>query len=76
MSTTLSRRIRRLGLLPTTYKTTKEDVLTKNDEGAEVVVTRSKRVAVRHHKRLSADDRAVMTNQLQSSARDTRRFKK
>jgi hypothetical protein len=53
MSTTLARRIRRAGLLPTTYTETIEERLTTNAEGAEVVTATIHYKPVRKHENLS-----------------------
>ena len=56
MSTTLARRIRRIGLLPTTYRESVEERLTYNEDGTES----AKRVVVktpeRHRAELSLEE--------------------
>jgi hypothetical protein len=73
MTTTLSRRIRRIGLLPTTYKEIKETVLRRNDEGQEVEVVHTKKVPVRHHSRISNDDRQVAAERIRVEALQKRK---
>lgn len=64
MSQTLARRIRRIGLLPTTFKETKETRLVKNAEGEEEEACIIKRKPVRHYQRLTAAERAAKALQI------------
>lgn len=68
MAVTLSRRIRRIGLLPTTYKEIKEDVLGHDEGGAEVILHKTKKVPVRHHSRMSNDTRQTIVSNLRTEA--------
>ncbi len=76
MTTTLSRRIRRIGLLPTTFKTYKEERLTKKDDGSEEIVTITKKTPIRHSRSMSADERAAIADKFRTEARAARRAKK
>lgn len=68
MTTTLSRRIRRIGILPTTFKTSKEDRLVKDDAGNEVIQTTTKKTPIRHFERIANDVRAEMEAKLRAEA--------
>lgn len=72
MTTTLARRIRRIGLLPTTYKTVKEEVLGKDEQGAEAIITHTKKIPVRHRERLSADTQQKMIDDMRAAAKAKR----
>ncbi len=72
MSASLSRRIRRIGLLPTTFKTVKETRLERNEEGAEVEVVHNKKVPLRQCARLSHDDRKQQEDRLRAEAKKRR----
>jgi hypothetical protein len=54
-STTLARRIRRIGILPTTYKTVEEQRLTKDENGKEVSLSVEIRKPVRNRMNLSLE---------------------
>ena len=56
MSTTTKRRLRRIGLLPTSFKIVKELVLERNDKGIEIEVTKEKSIPVRHREQLSLEE--------------------
>lgn len=73
MPTTLARRLRRIGLLPTTHKTVKEQVLVKNEAGEEEAETRNKKVLVRHHERLSEDTRRAIADRIRADVRAKRK---
>jgi hypothetical protein len=73
MPVTLARRIRRIGLLPTTYKETKETVLRVNEDGEEITITHTKKIPVRHHSRMSNDTRAEITSKLRAEAKAKRK---
>jgi hypothetical protein len=49
MPTTLARRIRRIGMLPTTYREVKEEVLGRDKSGAEAPAAKAKKIPVRHY---------------------------
>lgn len=72
MPVSLSRRIRRIGILPTTYKEVKETVLSKNEEGVEVPTERVKKVPQRHFSRMSAASKADIAAALVAEAKAKR----
>lgn len=76
MATTLARRIRRIGLLPTTYNDVPYTVLVKTPEGAEVTEQRTRKVPVRHSEQLTEQRIAAKTENLQAFARASRRARK
>lgn len=53
MSATLARRIRRIGILPTTYTETKEQILVKDEQGNQIAQDRIKRTPQRNRVELS-----------------------
>jgi len=55
MSTSLQRRIRRIGLLPTTFTEFKEEILIRHKNGGEEKVVNVIRKPVRHCENLSPD---------------------
>lgn len=69
MATTLARRIRRIGILPSTYKELNTEYLEHNKEGAEVVVTRTKRIAEQHFEKLPKDVREQREQELRTTAK-------
>jgi hypothetical protein len=73
MPTTLARRIRRIGLLPTTYRTVKEDVLGRDESGAEAPITKTKKVPVRHRDRdMTDEERGRIAGQFRAAAKAKR----
>jgi hypothetical protein len=73
MPTTLARRIRRIGLLPTTYRTVKEDVLGRDESGAEAVVTKTKKIPVRRRDHdMAAEERQRLIGQFRAAAKAKR----
>ena len=50
MGTSLARRIRRIGLLPTTYHQVKETILAKNDKGEAIAQEITKNVPERNRR--------------------------
>lgn len=72
MAVSLARRIRRIGLLPTTYKETKEEVLSHDESGAEVILHLTKKIPVRHHSRMSNDTRQTIVDNLRAAAKAKR----
>lgn len=76
MSTTLARRIRRIGLLPTTYRESVEERLTYNEDGTES----AKRVAVktpeRHRAELSLKELTAKRTEIITKWRARRKARK
>ena len=72
MTTTLARRVRRIGFLPTTYKTVKEEVLRKDEHGKEVAVSHMKHIPVRHHDRMSNDTHQAIVLAFRADAKAKR----
>ena len=68
MSTTLARRIRRIGALPTTYREVKEESLSHNDQGEETIVVKTKKIPVRHFSCMTNEDREARTAAIRSEA--------
>jgi hypothetical protein len=56
MGTSLARRIRRIGLLSTTYHQVKETVLVKNDKGIEAAQEITKNVPERHRRTITIEE--------------------
>jgi hypothetical protein len=69
MSTTLARRIRRIGLLPTTYKEVHQEQLVRNDEGKEVAKTVVLHRPKRHREDISAEARGILVSVLRAEYR-------
>lgn len=63
MSSTLARRLRRIGLLPTTFKEVKYTQLVRKtgEDGAphEVAEERTKKVPIRHSEALTTEERRI-----------------
>jgi hypothetical protein len=74
--TTLARRIRRIGILPTTYKTVEEQRLTKDENGKEVSLSIEIKKPVRNHEKLDFESLKLMREALIVTARAARRAKK
>ncbi len=72
MPVSLGRRIRRIGLLPTTYKVIKESRLGHDETGAETEVIVHKKIPQRHLERLSEDTRAGIEAALRAEAKAKR----
>ncbi len=72
MPVSLARRIRRIGVLQTTYKEVKETVLAKNEEGVEVPTERVKKLPQRHFSRMSAASKAEIADKLRAAAKAKR----
>lgn len=76
MSTTLARRVRRIGLLPTTYRESVEERLTYNEDGTES----AKRVVVktpeRHRAKLSLEELARLRGQIVVAHREKRKLRR
>ena len=75
-STTLARRIRRIGILPTTYKTVTEQRLSKDENGKEVSLSVEIRKPVRNHMNLSLEALKHEREALIAEARAARRARK
>ena len=56
MGTSLARRIRRIGLLPTTYHQVKETILAKNDKGEAVEQEITKNVPQRNRRTVTLEE--------------------
>jgi len=77
MPTTLARRIRRIGLLPTTYRTVKTETLGRDPAGAETVVTHTKKVPTRHRDRdMTDEERGRLAALLRTEAKMRREVRK
>ena len=76
MSTTLARRIRRIGILPTTYETVVEQRLTKDENGKEVSLSVEIKKPVRNHEKLDLEFLKLRREALITEARLARRARK
>jgi hypothetical protein len=76
MSTTLARRIRRIGILPTTFKTVTEQRLSKDENGKEVSISIEIKKPIRNHQKLSFESLKLMREALIVTARAARRARK
>jgi hypothetical protein len=74
MSTSLARRIRRICLLPTTYRAVKESVLVKNAEGKDVSQEIIKRIPERHFSTMTTVQFAAERGALIVGARKKRKL--
>ena len=74
--TTLARRIRRIGILPTTYKTIVEQRLSKDEDGKKVSISAEIKKPVRNHMNLSLESLKLMREALIAEARAARRGRK
>lgn len=73
MSTTLSRRLRRIGILPTTFNETQEQrLVTEIVEGKKQQVTKTitKRTPVRHHETLSPEENTARRVAIRSAYKE------
>lgn len=64
MSKTLARQIRRIGLLPTTYKESTEIVLTHAEDGTERATEIRKKTPIRHREELTLEELRSRREQL------------
>ena len=74
--TTLARRIRRIGILPTTHKTVVEQRLSKDENGKEVSLSVEIKKPVRNHEKLDLESLKLMREALIAEARAARRARK
>jgi hypothetical protein len=74
MSTSLARRIRRICLVPTTYREVKESVLVKNAEGKEVSQEITKRIPERHFLTMTTAQFAAERDGIIMAARKKRKL--
>lgn len=76
MSTTQARRIRRIGLLPTTFKEVKEERKVMKDGVEDRVETITKRIPIRHREPLAPEQVSALANQITLDARAKRKARR
>lgn len=75
MSTTLARRIRRIGLLPTTYRESVEERFTYNEDGTESVKHVVVKTPERHRAKLSLEELTRLRGLIVAKHRTKRMFR-
>jgi hypothetical protein len=75
MSTSLARRIRRIGLAPTTYKTSEESKIVVKD-GEEKTITYKVRTPIRHHVSITYEQLCEKSIRIRYAWRLARRARK
>jgi hypothetical protein len=73
MGTSLARKIRRIGLEKTTYNTSHEIILVKNEQGMEEEVTTTKSTPVRHRTKLTFEELSLKRSAMIMKWRQHRR---
>lgn len=76
MTTTLARRIRRIGILPTTFKVSTEERLVKQPDGTTAVATVERKTPIRHYEPMTESARELQERYLRQEAKFARAARK